>query len=190
VEWYLSDRKCANFLEDVLNTAKAMFRSNTTMWSDYLMGMFDTVETQGGFRYGNTILNSIFKTEGSTPFGSFATENAGIEFAMSYSRRYQAGQMTTGGPMTQPTADRMNTQQRYSMGITAIHEIMHHAGFTDQQLAEAVAVVLGPDAEVELDNAMSSRASVQDKIIGWSSYFSNRLGDACDAVGNRRHRPR
>lgn len=150
----------------LLNTAQELFPKQV-MVSDYVLGMFGAVEQQGGFSFGNTI-KKMYGLPGATIFGSFQNGNAQVEFQV------EAQQIAVPIPksyFTQRFADNANRNYGVIMALTAIHEIMHLAGFTDYQLAFTVATLNKDKAYLDIIKSKS--------VTQQSRYWDDALLNAC-----------
>lgn len=128
----VSNKDCAAFISDLIK--KTATAKNPAEFTDALKG-FDTIKSQGGFIYGNTI-RKFYGHEGSTVHGMIGSGDAQVELGYPYPMNIQ----------NQRVAAQIAETQARILAFEALHEVIHLAGkyhFTDYDFANTIAAMKG-----------------------------------------------
>jgi hypothetical protein len=153
---------CARFIKKLITTANGL--SNRSDTPD-ILSILKTVQSQGGFVYGNTILD-YYKQPGGTIHGSLTDGTAQIEFPFPPPFNLDPSKYS------KTTADIAESRAR-SNAQTAIHEAFHLAGYDDILLMKAAAKARN------LAEPDFSRFGRDVQIIKASTWWSSILEGFC-----------
>jgi len=146
---------CAKFIEDFLNKA-AELNPQHKMVSDDIRGMFESIASGGGFWSAsgasyNTIGGDILK-------------NSGAIYFLNDPRFYSFGRPNRKAELAYLSVT------FHGMAQTAIHELMHHAGFGDRALANTAAFLRKENV---------SFANNWEGTLAASKYWNTLLDEHC-----------
>jgi hypothetical protein len=165
LERMLSDEKCGKFVEDLINQLAT--DTGNPFVSDYALGLFDMVESQGSFvRGGLAYKNRVHATvSGQLIYGK--GEKPG-DAAIHITGKFN-------GPMAASTVSFIDA-------FNVLHELIHHAGlrryYDDPQIAQTMYKMTGtPGRPRRGDYAKES-----EFISASSSYVSEVLRSKCPVL--------
>lgn len=146
---------CAKFLEEFLAKAAELNPSNRLV-SDDIQSMFESVASGGGF----------FSAPGASynTVGGDITNNTGAIYFSNDPRFYSYGPVNRGAELA------FLSGTFHGMAQTAIHELLHHAGFGDRALANTAAFYRGEKV---------SFANTWEGTLAASTYWNNTLNEHC-----------
>jgi hypothetical protein len=146
---------CAKFLEGFLNKAAELNPSNKLV-SDDIQSMFESVASGGGF----------YSAPGASynTVGGDITNNTGAVYFSNDPRFYSYGSVSRGAELA------FLSGTFHGMAQTAIHELLHHAGFGDRALANTAASLRRDN--VSFDNSWEG-------TLAASRYWNKTLNEHC-----------